>query len=380
MLFVIPVFFIACKKENATSPSANSIISDDITDADAAGVYKTTSGRTKLVLQPGSADGQDSWVESYEDDASYADHNFATAYQLRSSVWTINGGKIYSRSLIKFPGLAQISSSSQIVEAKLFLYGLDPNDPYLPQGNSYYPGSPYNDYGPNDVYVQGVTSAWDQNTVTWNNKPSSTPKEESVIPASTKQWNYNPSVDVTNLVKQMVKQPLNNNGFMLILHDETIYHSMGFYSSDAGKPQKRPKLVVVYRNSNPLAGAYLWDFKRWDWTDSTTVALSGLSFFGESTVFSPDDPTTIEVPSGYFIQPRYVLSFDNHGGGLAGLDNFRVKLNDDDVAFMADNGVTVTDGPNILIADPISQTFEFQYTVLITTQANRYIVDKYYKP
>lgn len=126
---------------------------------------------------------------------------------------------------------------------------------------------------------------------------------------------------------------------------------------------------------NPIAGSYLWDFKRWDASDSTSVPLSSLSFFGEPTSFAPDDPTTIEVPSGYYIQPRYVLSFDNNNGVLS---NFSVSLNTDDVQTMADNGVTVVNGPNILIADPIANVYEFQYTVLNTTPANRYIVDKYY--
>ena len=55
-------------------------------------------------------------------------------------------------------------------------------------------------------------------------------------------------------------------------------------------------------------------------------------------------------------------------------------MNADDVALMAANGVTMVDGPNILILDPISGTYEFQYTVLNITPSYRYIVDKYYKP
>lgn len=137
-------------------------------------------------------------------------------------------------------------------------------------------------------------------------------------------------------------------------------------------------VIWFHAIGNPIAGAYFWDFKRWDAADSTSVPLSGLSFIGDGTtaLFAPDDATTIEVPSGYFIQPRYVLTFDNNGGNLS---NFDVSLNEDDVKAMADNGVTVIDGPNILIADPIAQVFEFQYTVLNTTPANRYIVDKYYR-
>jgi hypothetical protein len=135
-------------------------------------------------------------------------------------------------------------------------------------------------------------------------------------------------------------------------------------------------VIWFHAIGNPLAGPWLWDFTRWPCIDSTACAPD-IYFTGEPTSFSPDDATTIEVASGYFIQPRYVLTFDNNGGVLT---NFQVSLNPDDVEAMALAGVTVIDGPNILIADPIAQVFRFQYTVLNTTPANRYIVDTYYKP
>ena len=124
---------------------------------------------------------------------------------------------------------------------------------------------------------------------------------------------------------------------------------------------------------NPLAGSYRWDFTRWNNADGSG-APSSLSFTGKSTTFVPIGPTTIQVASGYYIQPRYELSFKSSGGTLS---NFSVKLNDADVKAMSDAGVTVTSGPNILNADPVNKVFEFQY-VVSTGSANRYIKDKYY--
>lgn len=127
---------------------------------------------------------------------------------------------------------------------------------------------------------------------------------------------------------------------------------------------------------NPIAGNYSWDFTRWN-NNTGTGTPSGLSFTGHSAVFSPDNPTTIEVPSGYFIQPRYVLSFTNNAGALS---NFQVSLNPDDVKSMAapPNNVTVTEGPVILTADPVNHVYKFHFSVTNGT-ANRYLIDKYYR-
>ena len=126
--------------------------------------------------------------------------------------------------------------------------------------------------------------------------------------------------------------------------------------------------------ANPLAGAYLWDFTRWPYPDSTT-GDPDIFFTGASTLFAPDDATTIEVPSGYFIQPRYVLTFDNSGGNLS---NFQVSFNPDDLAVMEGAGVTVLDGPHILYADGVNKVFEFYYEVY-NGSAYRFVKDKYYQ-
>jgi hypothetical protein len=89
----------------------------------------------------------------------------------------------------------------------------------------------------------------------------------------------------------------------------------------------------------------------------------------------PLSATEVEVPTGYFTQPRYIISFKDNGGTLS---DFEVKFNADDLKYMADNGVVVTDGPNILIADPVAKRFKFQF-VVSTGTANRYLIDEFYK-
>ena len=242
--FLSPLLFVSCKKEAINTPE-NSVTSDNISDADAPGIYKTASGGTKLVLRPGPKEGQDAWVQWYEYDPSYADGNTATSWEIKVESWTINGGVINLRELIKFAALSQIPDTTNIVSAKLFLYGFD-SDPYFPQGNSSYPGSPYNSYGDNACYVERVVSDWDESTVTWNNQPLITEKNRATLAPSTSQWNYNTSVDVTQLVKTMVKNS-RNYGFRINLQNETIYRAIAFYSSDATDATKRPKLVITYQ-------------------------------------------------------------------------------------------------------------------------------------
>ena len=119
---------------------------------------------------------------------------------------------------------------------------------------------------------------------------------------------------------------------------------------------------------NPLAGTYNWDFTRWP---NPQKSGSPDIQWTDVTVLSPVSPTQLEVQSGYYIGPRYEITFDNNGGVLS---NFQVTMNADDVATMKNNGVIITNGPNILIADPVNKIFEFQYTTL-----TRYVIDKYYK-
>lgn len=129
---------------------------------------------------------------------------------------------------------------------------------------------------------------------------------------------------------------------------------------------------------NPIAGAYTWDWERWDAADSTSVPLSGLSFTGQPTVFLPDNPTQVEVATGYYTGPRYIITFDNNGGVLT---NIKVEFNQADIdAATAASGGAVHFGPiTVLKADPVKKIFQFQYTAMSGTNP-RYIVDTYYKP
>jgi len=155
--------------------------------------------------------------------------------------------------------------------------------------------------------------------------------------------------------------------------DPTISYMLPISIMDASGKQLTGNLNTIYYHiiGNPIAGIYTWNFTRWSDPDTTTHSPDGNSFTGGEAIFVPDDKTTVEVPSGYYIGPRYVISFDNIGGVLS---NFNVILNPDDVATMANAGVIVTKGPIIMIADPIAKHYKFFYTT-----KTRAVIDEYYQ-
>jgi len=158
--------------------------------------------------------------------------------------------------------------------------------------------------------------------------------------------------------------------------DPTQSYMLPISITDASGTTISGNLSTIYFHivGNPLAGTYTWDFTRWNATDSTS-ANTGHSV--KTTAFVPVSPTNVEVASGYYIGPRYEINFTNTNGVLS---NLTVTMNADDVKEMAlpANGVTITDGPNIIVADLVNKYFEFQYQANTPT-GPRYIIDKYYK-
>ena len=154
--------------------------------------------------------------------------------------------------------------------------------------------------------------------------------------------------------------------------DPTISYLLPISITDASGKKLSGNQNTIFYNviGNPIAGAYNWDFTRYNNAAGTPPATSS-SFTGGSAFFIPDSPLQVEVPSGYYIQPRYVISFTNTGGVLSA---FKVSFNPDDLTALVNNGVTVTSGPNIIKANPVTGEYIFQYTTL-----SRYIIDRYYK-
>lgn len=126
---------------------------------------------------------------------------------------------------------------------------------------------------------------------------------------------------------------------------------------------------------NPIAGAYLWDFIRYN-NQAGTGTPSGASFTNAPTVFSPVDPTSVKVPTGYYTTPNYLITFKNTGGVLS---DFKAQIAPDEVkAAFTDNGITVVSGPAITVS-PDQKTFTIKY-VVYNGSAYRNLTDIFHKP
>lgn len=133
--------------------------------------------------------------------------------------------------------------------------------------------------------------------------------------------------------------------------------------------------LYLHTIGNPLAGNFVWDFYRWN-NMAGTGNMSGAAFMGGATTFLPDDPTTVEVQTGYYTKPHYVITFTNNGTQLS---NFAVQFNVSELAsYYTANGITIMDGPRFLIADPIAGHYKIQYLAFNGT-AYRYIIDDFHK-
>jgi len=205
----------------------------------------------EIVLQPGPADGQDCLVAYRDNDGDeYASANHSGNPDFTAIRWTYSSaGEGTNRSYIKFKELSKIPANADIVSAKLSLYGAS-SGVAAPLGNSYYLESPYASFGENGAWLKRALGDWNASTITWKNKPATTDEFQASIAPSTSQWNYNVSdLDVTNMVREMVKKK-QNYGFCLQLKEEQIYRSILFSSSEASDKNKRPKLVVKYAVKN----------------------------------------------------------------------------------------------------------------------------------
>lgn len=243
------VFFTACQKDynkiealNAASNLPNKPANTDALQ------YNAAVGTYTLTLQPSAKDGDDLWMKLWLGHPAYADTCDGTVGLIKGLAYSLQGTLVTTRSIIKFDSLFKVPATAKLLSATLYLYGPSPTSKdvkkHLPMGNTSYPGS---DKGDNTCMLQRITSAWNASSICWNNPPLTTTADQNILNASTKQWQYDVAIDVTNMVKPMVANAADNNGFLLRLKTETKPRAMGFLSANANEVARRPKLVVTYQ-------------------------------------------------------------------------------------------------------------------------------------
>ena len=172
----------------------------------------------------------DAYIDSRLDDNNYGGHP-----DFPSLAWTNGGTEVIGRGLINFD-FSQIPTGAVILSAKLSLYSYD-----SPGNQSHSSQS-----GSNESVLKRITSAWDENSVTWNNQPTTTELNQVFLPESIASIQDYIDLDVRNLVQDIIENPSEGFGFQLSLKEEAFYRKMIFASSDNMDESLHPKLEIVY--------------------------------------------------------------------------------------------------------------------------------------
>jgi len=217
--------------------------------------------QTTIVLQPHFINGDEATLFSLDSTSPYwaghpfqyvSDSNFFGFPEFSYLAVTNSSCPAWTRHLIRFRGITDssiIPTGATIISATLHLYGI-PSSPEGNYGNSEYPGSPWNVYGPNNGWVYELADSFDTHTVTWNTQPALKHSDSVFIYPSSSRWNEDDSLDVTNMIIDMFHH--GNTGFMLRLQNETVYNERMFGSCYFSDSTKHPSLTVQYKL--PLIG------------------------------------------------------------------------------------------------------------------------------
>ncbi len=172
-------------------------------------------------IQPGSADGEDTYVYLANPGNTHGSEPFVFA--------GAGIGNEICRLYLQFD-LNAIPTTAVVTNAELGLY-------YL---NSVGTGA-----APIGAY--SVTSSWDEDTMDWLGQPNSAETSEDIntVPAAvTLDWEY---WYIEELVQGWVNGSIENHGVLLKDTDEATEKAYkAFYSSNWGTAAQRPKLVITY--------------------------------------------------------------------------------------------------------------------------------------
>ncbi|MGN7820166.1 DNRLRE domain-containing protein [Chitinophaga varians] len=229
----------SCRKDLATDPNPQQnaqVLNSEIKDGKKTITLSIGDNFTK-----GAGTQDDAAVYNHPD---WVNRNFSSETDFLALSWTFQGTPGTARQFFRFNGLSTIPAGTTIVSATLTLTGVT-TSAAAPQGNSYYPGSPYNSSGTNPAWIKRVTGSWTATSITWNNQPTTTTTNQVAIPASTSQWNYSVTLNVTSLVQDIVNSG-QNNGLSMQLQTEAYYRSLIFTGPRNTNIAGRPKLVITY--------------------------------------------------------------------------------------------------------------------------------------
>lgn len=169
----------------------------------------------------------------YHDNFNTAGNNYGSATQLAGyCIHGSQGGVNMNRGLVEFD-LSGIPNGATVISASISLYATGPIGTLSGHVSTN-----------NQAYLQRVTAPWNENSVTWNNQPSSTNLNQVLLPSSTSSNQDYVNINVIDLVLDMIST--NNYGFLIKQTNETTHRGLLFCSSDHSNPSKRPTLKICY--------------------------------------------------------------------------------------------------------------------------------------
>lgn len=187
------------------------------------GIY-SNSQTHQLFLKPGSS-GKDAYIHDLNVNQNLGTHNDYAAI-----AWTCNGPQCNARGLLDFDW-SLLPAGAIITQASLKLY----LNPTSTNGTS---------SGDNIAWVERITSPWEEMNVTWANQPTVTQVHRTTVGPSASNSAY--STDVTQLVIDILDNPMAGFGFRISLQTEDYYRRLMFASSDNADCSIHPELLVEY--------------------------------------------------------------------------------------------------------------------------------------
>lgn len=321
--------------------------------------------QTTVTIRPNASMGKDALIDSR---TAVANTNYGSYSNFASWAWTDNG-ITYARSLIQFD-LSGIPANAIITDAKLSLYCNTTSDIF--QLHS----------GANASYLKRITSAWKEDSVTWNNQPTTTDTNQVSLPESTSQTQNYLNIDVTQLVVDMKNNPARSFGFMIRLQTEATYRSLVFASSDHSDSTKRP--VFTYTYTIPVNCPYTLvlqpnatqgkdalidsrtavsntnhgttaDFASWAWTSGGTTYARSLVQFDISSI--PLNAVINEAKLSLYCNTTSSITQLNSGSNESYLKRITQSWKEDSVTW--NNQPLTTDSNQVSLAQSISQTQDY---------------------
>ena len=258
--------------------------------------------QTTVTICPDGTNGQDAFIRDIAPTT-----NFGANPEFGAAAWTYSGTDMITRTFIDFD-FSSIPNGATILSANLYLYN------YANAQTNNGEHSQLN--GTNELVVQRITSAWDNLTINWNNKPTTSTQNQVIVPASTSiHQDYN--IDVTNLTQDIVDNLANSHGFMFKIQTEIKYRCVVFASSNVVDTNLAPKIEICYINDNGVHNLSLSDnIKIYPNPATDKITISNIDNSNEIIATIIDFQGKIILENKFFRQNSFELNVNSLSKGI----------------------------------------------------------------